>query len=321
MKATEEAAGVFRIPVHNPFGQRTNAYLLRGDRVGLVDVGASHRRTWDDLVQGLAYLGFRPEAMEVIIATHGHADHDGLAHRFRSAEVLIGEEDLVKLADYQGHLARYEAAVRQALPRFGVTAEAAARVPAFFAALRTAGDDVPWARLLRDGDEILGFSPGFRVVNLPGHTEGLIGLYREADSILISSDQLLERTVPTPGLYFATEPLGHGLEDYRKSLLRLGGLKVGRVLPGHGAPFSGCAEAVVRLLEHYERRLTETWEALTRPLTVGELALKVFPECDAAESYYVFVTLVDCFAHLEVLRARGLVFRTEQEGVWRYERS
>lgn len=329
MKPIDEADGVVRIPVHNPFGtQPTNVYLLAGDGLCLVDVGPSHRRTWADLIEGLSYLGHGPEDVDLVVLSHGHADHDGLAHRFVGAELRIGEADLPKIADYQAHLYRYEHAVRALLPRWGVFGGKAEIVPLFFDHLRASGEDAPWAQALVEGDRLEGPVSGWRVVDLPGHTEGLIGLYRERDGVLISSDQLLEEIVPNPALYFALDPPGHGLTDYERSLHRIAGLEVSRVLPGHGPSFGDCAGKVAFFLDQLEIRLRVVEAGLRAPATVSEVADALFPGCDSSNSYHVFITLVESFARLEVLCERGVARRCEgpgdglgaRPGVVRYER-
>lgn len=319
MSVFEEAGGVFRIPVHNPFGvQSTNTYLLVGDRLALVDVGPLHRRTWEDLIEGLRSLGHRPEDIDLVVLTHGHADHDGQAYRFNWAELRVGFLDLPKVADYQAHLRRYEQAVRALLPRWGVVGANAQTVPRFFGRLSAAGDDAPWAQGLLDGEELAGFGQSWRVIDLPGHTEGLIGLFRETDGVLISSDQLLAEIVPNPALYFALDPPGHGLSDYEQSLRRIAELPVAVVLPGHGESFTDCADKVAGFLEQLEVRLREAEDVVHVPSTVQDLAANLFPGCDLSNSYHVFVTLVESFARLEALRERGVVERRDEGVVWGY---
>ncbi len=326
MKPVLEADGVVRIPVHNPFGvYPTNVYLLAGDRLCLVDVGPSHPRTWEDLVGGLRALGHRPDDVDMVVLSHGHADHDGLAHRFPGAILLIGAADLLKIAEYQAHLGRYEHAVRTLLPLWGVVGPDVHTVPQFFAHLRASGSDAPWARATHDGDLLEGFGSPWRVVDLPGHTEGLIGLYRSSDGVLISSDQLLEEIVPNPALYFALDPPGHGLGDYERSLRRISELWVTRVLPGHGPSFTDCPERVAYFLDQLDVRLSETASVVATPLTVAEVARLLFPGCDRTNSYHLFITLVESFARLEVLCSRGILKKTTADteaggpGVWRYE--
>lgn len=311
MKVFEEAENVYRLPVHNPFGAHpTNAYLLTGDRLALFDVGPGHRRTWEDLVGGLSYLGSRPELVELVILSHGHADHDGLAHRFSWASLAIGEADLLKLADYNGHLDRYEQAVRALLPSWGVEQATLQTIPRFFDWLRAAGEPAPWTEPLVDGQEIQGLGGIWRVVTLPGHTEGLIGLYREGDRLLLSSDQLLETVVPNPGFYLeGAAYAGSGMADYERSLRRLLDFPVERVLPGHGPAFGDCAGHVAYFLYQYEQRLAQAEAAMEGGCTVHDVAERLFPGCDPDNSYHVFITHLEAAARLGVLVERGRVSR------------
>ncbi|NLT36396.1 MAG: MBL fold metallo-hydrolase [Gaiellales bacterium] len=325
MKVHEEADGVFRIPVHNPFGvYPTNVYLLVGDRMGLFDVGPGYRRTWEDLSGALSQLAMRPEDVEVVILSHGHADHDGLAHHFSWASILIHQADLLKISDYNGHLDRYEEAVRAVMPTWGVSSEVSETIPGFFTWLRAAGDPAPWAETIADGADLQGLGGSWQVLALPGHTEGLIGLYRARDRLLISSDQLLETTVPNPGFYLVgTTYAGNGMADYERSLHRLAQMSVGRVLPGHGPAFADCSGRVAHFLAQYEERLDQAEAALQGPSTVHQVAERLFPGCDAGNPYHVFITHMEAVGRLSVLVERGRALRLEglSGGPDRYSRS
>lgn len=313
VKVWEEADGVFRVPVHNPFGVHpTNAYLLVGDRVGLFDVGPGYRRTWEDLCGALSHLAMQPEDVELAILSHGHADHDGLAHHFTWASILIHDADLLKVADYKGHLDRYEEAVRSIMPTWGVSSDAAETIPGFFTWLRAAGDPAPWAETVADGADIKGLGASWQVVALPGHTEGLIGLYRARDRLLLSSDQLLKTTVPNPGFYLeGTVYAGNGMADYERSLHRLEQMSVERVLPGHGPAFADCSGHVAHFLAQYELRLDQAEAALQGSSTVHQVAEHLFPGCDTRNPYHVFITHVEAAARLSVLVERGRAQRVE----------
>ena len=50
-------------------------YLVRGDKIALVDIGP--RVSVPNLIEGLAEIGVRPEAVDYIILTHIHMDHAG----------------------------------------------------------------------------------------------------------------------------------------------------------------------------------------------------------------------------------------------------
>jgi glyoxylase-like metal-dependent hydrolase (beta-lactamase superfamily II) len=306
MPIQEVAEHILRLPVFNPFGAlATNAYVLTGERLGLVDPGPMHRRTREDLTAGLGALDLSMQDVEVVVLTHGHADHYGIAHTFTNARVLVGRRDLRKTVDLPVHMRSYEVAVERLMPMWGVPADVARSIPEFFSRLSASGGSVPWAEPIDEGFRLEGFGPTLQAVETPGHTEGLLCFYREADGCLLSSDQVLENIIPNPGLYALDDPPGNGLADYIASVRKLSLLKVSLVLPGHGRPFSGFAERIAAILAEHEERLTEVRDALGPEMTVYELAVKLFPERDWQNSYFAFVALLEAQGHLGLLRQRG----------------
>jgi hydroxyacylglutathione hydrolase len=83
-------------------------------------------------------------------------------------------------------------------------------------------------RLLKEGDEVAGFT----VLDVPGHTPGHIALWREADRVLICGDVFfnIRRLSKPPGI------LTWSPERNRESMLRLADLRPRLVLFGHGRP-------------------------------------------------------------------------------------
>lgn len=89
-----------------------------------------------------------------------------------------------------------------------------------------------------EGDEIA----GFRVVDLPGHAPGLIGLYRESDGLALVSDCIYTidpqtgrgRPAGIPHRAFDID-----YEQARASVRKLAALRPSSVWAGHGAPVTG----------------------------------------------------------------------------------
>lgn len=89
--ATASAASPVIVPLEHRF---TNAYLVIGERVVVVDTGnpGNDRR----ILAALAEAGRSPADVSLVVVTHGHADHAGAAralHERLGAPVAMGAAD------------------------------------------------------------------------------------------------------------------------------------------------------------------------------------------------------------------------------------
>src|SRR4030042_4288971 len=69
-----------------------SVYLLGGTELVLIDSGAGE--SFDQLVDNIRSLGFKPEMLTAVIATHAHIDHIGSLYQFRArfgAKVIAHE--------------------------------------------------------------------------------------------------------------------------------------------------------------------------------------------------------------------------------------
>src|SRR3954467_13366079 len=95
------------IPLPLAYVGTVNAWLLRGEPITLIDTGPREEGALAALEAGLRRQGLRIEDIELVLATHHHLDHVGLAatiQRRAGATVAV----LDRTADY---LARYAAGV------------------------------------------------------------------------------------------------------------------------------------------------------------------------------------------------------------------
>jgi glyoxylase-like metal-dependent hydrolase (beta-lactamase superfamily II) len=100
------------------------------------------------------------------------------------------------------------------------------------------GGAVPIAGVLEEGDEVA----GFRVVHLPGHAPGLIGLFRPSDRLALCSDCLYTLDVQTsiPGrARLPHRAFNFDTEQARASILKLAALDPSIVWAGHTGPVRG----------------------------------------------------------------------------------
>lgn len=303
MHPSQEAPGIFRLPVHTPFRtESTNTYVLKGDRVALVDTGVNTPRTWDELRGGLASLGLTPDDIETVVVSHAHVDHDGLAHRFSQAEVLVGAGDHHKLVDFSGHMRTFVETVGAQMPLWGVPRDLLDSLKNPVQDLLAMSASVPWATSMAGRTTLEGFGLPFRVLQLSGHTEGGIGLYREHDGVLLAGDHVLERISPNPGLVTENGPVRSGLSDYVESLAMLEDLDVSVVLPGHGRAFPGLRARLQSVRTHHQERLDEVEQLVGEGGSLFGVMAAMFPGIDSMNG---FLALTEVLGHVEMLVAVG----------------
>jgi glyoxylase-like metal-dependent hydrolase (beta-lactamase superfamily II) len=115
-------------------------------------------------------------------------------------------------------------------------------------------------RRLTDG-EVLRFGKiELRVIWTPGHSPGHACFYEESQELLLSGDHVLPKISPNVGLwpYGEDDPLG----DYMRSLKRLRGMRVKKVLPAHEYSFDDLDARLDELEEHHRERLQEVLDAV-----------------------------------------------------------
>jgi glyoxylase-like metal-dependent hydrolase (beta-lactamase superfamily II)/predicted ester cyclase len=202
---------------------RCNVYLIEHEgRVTLFDAGI---RT---MVRSLARAGAKLGGIERIVLGHAHSDHRGAAPGL-DAPVYCHAAD-VDDAEGSGGFAYWPAKLA-GLP-FGLR-----QAHLLLHRLAWDGGPVQIAGTLAEGDEVA----GFRVVEIPGHSPGMIALWRESDRLALSSDcfNTLDLGGPhsEPGLPNAI--YSFDTEQARASLLKLAALEPAIAWGGHGKPVSG----------------------------------------------------------------------------------
>jgi glyoxylase-like metal-dependent hydrolase (beta-lactamase superfamily II) len=143
----------------------------------------------------------------------------------------------------------------------------------------------------------------------------MICLWDEEHGVFLAADHLLEHVSPNPLIELGPEgEEGHfrPLVAYLASVGRLRELDVRLVLPGHAHPFGHHRRVIDGLLAFYRQRQARLCEELARePLTAWQLTQALFPRHRPGDA---FLTVSETVANLEVLEARGRVWREEGEG-------
>jgi glyoxylase-like metal-dependent hydrolase (beta-lactamase superfamily II)/predicted ester cyclase len=202
---------------------RCNVYLLEDDGgVTLFDAGG---RT---MVRAVAAAGAKLGGIRRVVLGHGHTDHRGVAPAL-GAPVLCHPDEVQDAEGSGGFRYWPEGLVGLPTPQRQIH-----RVLHRFV---WDGGPVKIAGTLREGDEIA----GFRVVHLPGHAPGQIGLWRESDRLALVSDCFYTLDMwgrdCAPKLPETT--YNFDTEQARASLRKLAALEPAAAWPGHAKPVTG----------------------------------------------------------------------------------
>lgn len=205
------------LPMHI---SRVNCYLVKTDsEFILIDTGSSNQRA--ELEQALEAAGCRPGSLRLIVITHGDFDHTGNAAYLRGkfgVPIAMHKDDLgmAEHGDMFWNRKSGNALIRKLAPIFMKFPKADRFMPDL---------------LVEDGLRLSDFGCDARVLSIPGHSLGSIGILTD-DGSLFCGD-LLENTDKPNFNTLMDDPL-----TARASVDRLKGLAVKMVYPGHGAPFA-----------------------------------------------------------------------------------
>jgi glyoxylase-like metal-dependent hydrolase (beta-lactamase superfamily II) len=308
--------GIATIPIPLPFPRLrwVNSYILEADDgLVVIDVGVDDDLSWQAFTGGLVLLGYRPEDVDVLVGSHLHVDHVGMASRVVDAlgpDFVMHRSALERLPgydDFDGFFRRMEVMAR----RHGVTPDELAEVthpeprPAWWPAGAEPNHPVD------DGDTIrLSGDRRLAVVHTPGHDASHIVLADSKTGVVFSGDHVLPRITP---VVLNDDDGGDSLGAFMDSLTRCQTLMSGLTLPAHGAPIERGGERARQLRLHHQRRLRDVEDALHVPATAWAVTKNVFaPHLVGIDAR---LALRETLAHLIHLELTGRVRRFEQGGV------
>ena len=309
MAASREPLAI-PLPTGLPIGL-VNAYLLEGDPLTLVDAGPKEEAAEAGLRAGLKALGHSMADIELVLVTHGHVDHAGLAEAVRresGARVLVPEGDRATVERYTETFAARRRRFRAELLRAGAPEATAGLVDDYVGWAQTLGEPAKVDGVVREGDRIVAGGRELRAVHTPGHTAGST-CYLAADGALLGGDTMLRGLTPNAA-FGGADGRAVGLVDYLASLRRLEALPITRVLPGHREPFGDVKGYVRESMARFRERQAAVLALLAKgPCMPFELVVALFAALPIEE---ILLGLTEVLGHLEVLEAEGRV--TAREG-------
>jgi glyoxylase-like metal-dependent hydrolase (beta-lactamase superfamily II) len=321
------AEGIHCLAIPTPFAVgRVNAYLIEDEPLTLVDSGPNSAKALDELEQALAARGHAIEDLELLVITHQHIDHFGLAAilaRRSGAQVaaLAGLDR--RLGSFREEAELDDRFAGRIMLRHGVPSDVVTALRAVSASFRAWGCTVEVTRALSDGQELRLRDRTLRVLHRPGHSpsdtvfwDERRGLLIAGDHLLghISSNPLLARPLEVEGDYEGARP--QALVTYLASLERTRAMSLELVLGGHGAPITNHAELIEQRVHLHERRAERIHKLIAeRPRTAYEMAHEMWGNVAVTQAY---LTISEVLGHIDLLLNAGRAVEQEIDGIARF---
>lgn len=292
-----------RLPLPWPGVPHGNAWALAaGDGIVLFDTGIGGKGRLRQLDLALAQAGFTLDDVRLVVCTHSHTDHYGLAapiceeagcelwmHPAWEHVRLLADDPAAALEQ------RLEVARQSGVPVASLDRYREARS----SDVEDTGIDaikVPDRDLL-PGVEVETDLGTWQVHETPGHAPSHVVLHQPERKLMISGDHLLGRVV----LFFdhghTPDPVG----EYLRSLDEVEPLDVDLVLPGHGRPFRDPEAKIAEARRQVEELLTKVRESLENG---GKPAFGIVADILGAEnldtpaSAWVLQIVLSCLDHM-----------------------
>ncbi|MBT4512354.1 MAG: MBL fold metallo-hydrolase [Chloroflexi bacterium] len=258
--------GIYQIKTplkDNPLGY-VNTYLIEGtDGWVLIDTGWNDEEAFEAFSHHLKEIGLDFKDINLIIVTHIHPDHFGMAYRLKQlsgADLALHEveKDIIDLSDmWSGDIMNN---MQEWMRSNGVPDDHFNEFDdTFKGTISDVFNTVP-DRALKHGEIIHTGHFDLQIIWTPGHSPGHICLYEPTKKLLFSGDHILPMITPNISIHANVDsnPLG----DYLQSLKLLEDIDMDLGLPAHEDIFTDLPKRIEQLLAHHEERKREIIEKI-----------------------------------------------------------
>jgi glyoxylase-like metal-dependent hydrolase (beta-lactamase superfamily II) len=302
---------------------RVNCYLIEDDPLTLVDTGPNSGKALDELERALAAHGRRVQELELIVITHQHMDHEGLAQILarRSGAEVAALDRLAPLLERFGDANEADDEFAEAtMLRHGLSPDMAVALRGVSRAFRGWGSSVQVTRELHDGGVLELRDRTLQVFHRPGHSPTDTIFWDAERRELIAADHLIKHISSNP---LITRPLDGGEERPQSLVIYMDSLRKTRELPaelvlsGHGEPIDDHVALIDERFRLHERRAQKILGLIAeQPRTAHDIAQSLWGNIAVTQAY---LTLSEVLGHVDLLLNAGSVREVDRQGVSVFE--
>jgi glyoxylase-like metal-dependent hydrolase (beta-lactamase superfamily II) len=319
---------------------RVNTYLIEDEPLTLVDSGPNSGKALDELERALAARGHAVEDLRLLVISHQHMDHLGLASilaRRSGAEIAALDKLATFLECYSEEMERDDRFAESLMLRHGIPQDLVRALRSVSVSFRAWGASAHVTRPLAHGSEIALRDRRLKVLHRPGHSPTDTVFFDPDRSIMLAGDHLIKHVSSNPLISLppgeaarapeaerATGDASTGVEvrpraliTYLDSLRATQEMDIGLVLSGHGDPITDHVALIGDRFALHARRAERIFGLIAeRPSTAYEIAQQLWGNVAVTQA---FLTLSEVLGHVDLLLEDGRVREVEDGSVIRFE--
>jgi glyoxylase-like metal-dependent hydrolase (beta-lactamase superfamily II) len=325
-QALEQAAlaGIHCLRIPTPFAVgRVNCYLIEDEPLTLVDTGPNSGKALDELESQLGTHGHSIDELGLLIVTHQHIDHLGLAEivvQRSGAKVAALSVAAERLANFDEDAEAEDRFAIELMLRNGIPEEVTVALRSVSRSFRGWGSHVAVTHPLEDGQVLPFRDRTLQAIHRPGHSPSDTVFWDEKRRILIAADHLIAHISSNPLL---TRPLAgaderpQALVTYIESMKKTREMPAEIVLSGHGEPIVDHVALIDERITKHDRRKEKIHKLIVeQPRNAYEIAQAIWGNVAVTQA---FLTLSEVIGHADLLVNEGRVREVDDGGVIRYE--
>ena len=301
------------IPLPLPHIGSVNAWLLKGDPLTLVDTGPRDERALEALEAGLRREGVRLDDIELVLGTHHHLDHLGLAatiQRRAGARIAVLDATAGYLERYADRTAMDRRFSRALMAHHGVPAAVIADSDGFWDYIVEGTERFDADVRLRDGDRDPRRRPRAARARATGPQHDRHAVRRRGRRHRVRRRPPARRHLVEHRDLSGGRARRHAPSRARRvpapTSVAPPACRCERLLTGHGQPVTDHAQLVEARLDEHRRRCRRIAAILADgPLTAFAIAAGLWSETTLAEQPLFVVWEV--LGHLDLLIDAGVV--------------